>query len=458
MKVNRAIVFANQGGVTLQSHMIGIANMTNPESIVVLRGSVLLSLIQQLMKSSNPIKIFSYCSEMFSFMRKAYWELRHDEKTMRLVLDGPQRVPFFKKISLVSQSLSEVVYVFIWLLNAYNLRIILRESESNLLVAPDELYGFSLLVKFNSKPSNTWLINFNSENLFCNVVNFDSSFCYRYSCRSTFEPIDLTSEQEVLKMSNSYMESIFSSSVEHRDYSRTYSTGKELYVADKTLFRKRILIAAHIFSDAASSHQSSFNGFYNWLYEVIAAVEALSEPVDIYVKEHPSVSDYNEEGILKAFVSKFATKNSVELIDSSNYVDLRDFDLILTCNGSICFEAAYVGVPVISCSLGYTAELDNVRLALTSERLREYLFQFFYAPDRFESTVERAVTASKIANWVVLHDLTNLKVCGQDTFNDEVVKKVSRALVQYWDVRNQPGVTLLSKDLSEVNFVKCFKS
>jgi hypothetical protein len=455
MNPNYVFIFANQGSKKLHDYYDSIAEKLGAEKTVVVKGKVLTSLVVVLFSDFRFWGCLSYFKRFLTFYRSAKLQLESDIKTKRMIADGVERIFTFRFLARFSRNLSDWLYFSIWILNAFHLKEILVGKGQCIIIAPDEVYGFAAVVKFNSTVTNTWIINSNASDLHCNILNYDSPQKYKYSCRSNCIPLSSILDDALNERVDQRFLSVFDNTVVHRDYSLAYHREKSRFVPDALKGRLKILVAAHIFCDAPNAHQTGFSGFRHWLYESLSVLSLHEDQIEIYVKEHPSIALYREQGVLNDVIKSFALSLPIKIIDAQYVTQLRDFDLILTCNGSICYEAAYLGVPVISCSEGFAANLKNVVSALTSEALRQAVAQFFSGNIlQRDGCVLDDYQYSILVQWIILRNVSNFG--GSSDLDLEcLASSFVASFNKYALTRNSPGITRLSQDLSAVEIVKC---
>lgn len=113
--------------------------------------------------------------------------------------------------------------------------------------------------------------------------------------------------------------------------------------------KKKILIATHCFFDSPHSYgKNLFPDFYEWL-DFLGELGRQTD-YDWYLKIHPDYKPGTKE-IVVDFVSRFP-KISMLPSDASHLQIIDEgIDVALTCYGTIGFEYAALGVPVINASM-----------------------------------------------------------------------------------------------------------
>lgn len=112
--------------------------------------------------------------------------------------------------------------------------------------------------------------------------------------------------------------------------------------------RKKILIATHCFFDSPHSYGNNiFPDFYEWLDFLGMITEETN--YDWYIKTHPDYLPGTRE-IIEAFVAKYPKFTLLPADASHHQIIAEGIDLALTVYGTIAFEYAALGIPVINAS------------------------------------------------------------------------------------------------------------
>ncbi len=113
--------------------------------------------------------------------------------------------------------------------------------------------------------------------------------------------------------------------------------------------RKKILIATHCFFDSPHSYgKNLFPDFYEWL-DFLGKI-TLETDYDWYIKTHPDYLAGTME-IINAFILKYPKLTLLPADSSHHQIISEGIDLALTVYGTIGFEYAALGVPVINASV-----------------------------------------------------------------------------------------------------------
>lgn len=113
--------------------------------------------------------------------------------------------------------------------------------------------------------------------------------------------------------------------------------------------RKKILIATHCFFDSPHSYGNNiFPDFYEWL-DFLGKMTEVTD-YDWYIKTHPDYLPGTME-IIEAFIAKYPRFTLLPSNASHHQIIGEGIDVALTVYGTIAFEYAALGVPVINNSL-----------------------------------------------------------------------------------------------------------
>jgi hypothetical protein len=161
--------------------------------------------------------------------------------------------------------------------------------------------------------------------------------------------------------------------------------------------RTKILIATHCFFDSPHSYGNNlFPDFYEWL-DFIGKV-TLETDYDWYIKTHPDYLEGTME-VINAFIKKYPKINILPSDSSHHQIISEGINVALTTYGTIGFEYAALGIPVVNASLcnphvAYNfnlhpknieeyhevlTHLDHIDLNINKKEVYEYYFmQFIY--------------------------------------------------------------------------------
>lgn len=156
--------------------------------------------------------------------------------------------------------------------------------------------------------------------------------------------------------------------------------------------KKKILIATHCFFDSPHSYGNNlFPDFYEWL-DFLGKITVLTD-YDWYIKTHPDYLPGTKE-VIDDFVARYPKFNLLPANASHHQIIDEGIDFALTVYGTIGFEYAALGIPVINCSINnphiaydfnhhpksineyedLLLNLDNLKLNIDKEQVYEYYF------------------------------------------------------------------------------------
>lgn len=113
--------------------------------------------------------------------------------------------------------------------------------------------------------------------------------------------------------------------------------------------RTKVLIATHCFFDNPHGYGNNlFPDFYEWL-DFLGKMTKETD-YDWYLKTHPDYRQGTME-IINSLISKYPRFNLLPADSSHHQIIAEGIDVALTCYGTIGFEYAALGVPVVNASV-----------------------------------------------------------------------------------------------------------
>lgn len=175
--------------------------------------------------------------------------------------------------------------------------------------------------------------------------------------------------------------------------------------------RKKILIATHCFFDSPHSYgKNTFPDFYEWL-EFLGELSKRTD-YDWYMKTHPDYLPGTKE-IIDSFVRRYPKFTLLPSDASHMQIVAEGIDLALTSYGTIAFEYAALGVPVINASMNnphiaydfnlhardvehyreLLENLDKLEFSISRREVYEYYFMryIYNTEDLFFEDYNRAI-------------------------------------------------------------------
>lgn len=156
--------------------------------------------------------------------------------------------------------------------------------------------------------------------------------------------------------------------------------------------RTKVLIATHCFFDNPHGYGNNlFPDFYEWL-EFLGKM-TMETDYDWYLKTHPDYISGTME-IINSFLNKYPRFHLLPADSSHHQIIAEGIDVALTCYGTIGFEYAALGIPVVNASINnphiaynfnlhpknvneyrdLIGNLDKIKLDIDINEVYEYYF------------------------------------------------------------------------------------
>jgi len=185
---------------------------------------------------------------------------------------------------------------------------------------------------------------------------YESNIDYQYHCRTPDNELinTILGKEQVNLLIENYIELRTKGEEKQHDVMRAYSKNKiminrEILIREHNLDPNKPLIAvmAHIFCDAPHGYpQLLFKDYEDWLCETCEALVKNCN-VEFFVKEHPSVSLYNEEGVIERILGRLGLLNKLLKKNINTRSLFTVVDAVITCGGTAGMEFPCFGVPVL---------------------------------------------------------------------------------------------------------------
>lgn len=159
--------------------------------------------------------------------------------------------------------------------------------------------------------------------------------------------------------------------------------------------RIKVFIASHCFFDSPHGYgKNLFPDFYEWL-DFLGKI-SLETDYDWYIKTHPDYMEGTMQ-VINEFLDKYPKFTLLPCDSSHHQIIAEGIDVALTCYGTIGFEYAALGVPVINASVNnphiaynfnlhpktveaykeVLMKLDAIDLKINKDEVYEYYFMKF---------------------------------------------------------------------------------
>lgn len=230
-------------------------------------------------------------------------------------------------------------------------------------------------------------------------LNKKNLFAYNdfFGFRELFRSLPVETQTAGIELARQRIELRFSGKV---GVDMTYST-KSAYGAYKTerlmkeSSRTKVLIATHCFFDSPHSYGNNlFADFYVWL-DFLGKM-TLDTDYDWYIKTHPDYLAGTKE-VIESLIEKYPKFHLLPADSSHHQIIAEGIDVALTTYGTIGFEYAALGIPVVNASLNnphvaynfnlhpknigeyrdILSNLDKINLNINKNEVYEYYFMKF---------------------------------------------------------------------------------
>ena len=209
--------------------------------------------------------------------------------------------------------------------------------------------------------------------------------------KKEFKKINQIEKKRAIKIANQKLKKTLSQLPEKKRFNR----------------KKNILISCHCFFDSPHLHGNMlFPDFYEWL--VFLSKISWTTNYNWFIKPHPNQVSKNTEIITK-ISKKFKNSKTIHSNNIFKIIKKEKIDIILTCYGSISYEAAFKNYTVINSSknnphmnykFSYTPKsfddyknvlmnLDKFRIKINKDEIKE----FYYMRHLYD-----------IQNWIFLNN------------------------------------------------------
>lgn len=228
-----------------------------------------------------------------------------------------------------------------------------------------------------------------------------------------------------------------------------YSQSRHNQLLKKTS-KKKILIAAHCFFDSPHSYgKNLFPDFYEWLN----FLGTISEKTDYdwYIKTHP---DYLQgtKAVIEKFTNRYPKFTLLPSDSSHHQIIAEGIDLALSVYGTIGFEYAALGIPVINASrnnphIAYNfnlhpktvdeyrdllVNLENLDFSINIKEVYEYYFMrfIFNTQNLFFNNYEKVINNIGGYSNQFKSEIYNI---WQQEFTKEKHQRICKALERFVD-------------------------
>ncbi len=328
--------------------------------------------------------------------------------------------------------LMEICYFFYF-------KKVISEYNIKMIVIGDNVYRYGLLFEL-AKQNNIECVapislNTYSTTLFKEPIDFTNH--YRRPEQATLNVLE---NNIVDKYVDDYFEKRFSANLDRHDVKNAFSKDKPILSKDEVVEQYNlnpnlpiVIVMAHVFCDAPHGNPGLlFDDYYDWIVNTITSLNK-NKQVNFLVKEHPSAELYNEKGRVSKILSSLQLNHL--LIDEKmhNMTILNDFDVVVTCGGTIGLEFCYKSKPVVLGSKPPYSGFGFTHEPTTKEDYNSLMVSGIESLPKLDETQRDNVKKFIYHDFVLMDNYhENLELGGQqfyfgkeidyDMFYDEVIK------------------------------------
>ena len=358
-------------------------------------------------------------------------------------------------LNLLKKILLEVIYFFYF-------KDLIKSKNIKIIVLGDNVYRYGLLFEL-AKYNNIECIT---------PINLNAFSMRKYNKSSEFNIHDRKPEKNILEKLDSnnvknyideYFSKRFSANLEQHDVLKAFSNKKKIYTKNEIIKQYNlnpnlpiVIIMNHIFCDAPHAYPDGlFDDYKEWLINTILNLKK-NKNINFLIKEHPSADLYSELGVINEILRGLDCEHLLLKDDVHSLTVLNEFDVVITCGGTIGQEFLYKGKPVV---LG--AKPPYSGFGFTIEPKTRYEYESLMSKG-IEKLPLLTSEQKEMVNKVIYHDFVlldnysdDLEIGGQRFYmgRDFEYDKFYEEILKYNDtsLNNQKIYKLLSKFISSDN-------
>lgn len=320
----------------------------------------------------------SSLKKSFSLL-KCIFSIKSNKDLIKLKIKGCDIGPYIYDAVLKTLNLPEVSeitfsirkVIVLELCYFYFFKDLLGKHNIKAIVLGDNTYRPGLLFELAKNNGIECIapVNLNGFSM-CKFVNEkDFEFHDRRPSKNALKVLDDKLIEGYLEI---YFSRRFSASLEQHDVLKAFSSKKNIYnrldIVEQYGLNEKLPIVAvmcHIFCDAPNGYPGTiYDDYKEWL---INTVENLKEnkAINFLIKEHPSSDLYNEKGVVNTILKDIGCERFLLKDNVHSSTILNEFDVVVTCGGTIGQEFSYKGKPVVLAAkpsysgFGFTEEPES---------------------------------------------------------------------------------------------------
>ena len=240
---------------------------------------------------------------------------------------------------------NECIYVFYFWLDYF------RKNSVNTVIGSHAVYYSAIPLRIGIKKDlDVFQVNLH------NVYRLSKKKLFAYEFFSDYKKIfnkfSSKYKKKALKHSESQCYKRFGGEIGvnmHYSTKSSFTTFDKSRTVLKKTSKKKILIASHCFLDNPHPYgiKNIFNDFYDW-FDYLSNFSKKTE-YDWYVKTHPDFK-VETQNIVKKFLLKYDHIRLIPPNTSHHQLINEGINCVITVHGTISWEYAFFGIPVIACS------------------------------------------------------------------------------------------------------------
>jgi hypothetical protein len=267
-----------------------------------------------------------------------------------LIYDGYLRKNNFPTIYIKSEKFKKYLNNFLDLADFWI--DFFYKNNVSAIISSHTVYEFGIVVRI-AKKNNIKVYTAGSFFILCN--NIDSTILEMKYYSKEFRKLDIIKQKLALNQAKYWLEKKFSGekTIENKvSCLPTDSPFKNKSFKNRILQinnKKKVLIAAHHFSDAPHAYGLQiFSDYYEWIE--FLGKKSESSDYDWYIKFHPMEFLENKK-TAEYFLQKYSKIKLINKDVLHGQIISEGINLVLTVYGTIGLEYAYFGIPVINAGL-----------------------------------------------------------------------------------------------------------
>lgn len=251
-------------------------------------------------------------------------------------------------------SFVQKLYVVMEMTFYFAMRRLFETDEIGFVVLPDNTYREGLIFEILKKKAIPCLAGIDIYGI--SMHKYETIADYNDHCRTPDSKLidRIRNTPQLYSQVESYLAFRFSGHEKQHDLMRAYAKDKicvdrdyliQNYQLDPS--KKIVLVMSHIFCDAPHAYPGMlFKDYHDWLIETCRQLSG-NRHINFLVKEHPSVSLYNEDGLIDSILETHGYTQHLLSKNVNTKSLFNSIDVLVTCGGTAGMEFPCFGIPVI---------------------------------------------------------------------------------------------------------------